>query len=187
MFRQLAERLSRLATARRCGNAESHDLERFNRAGRDFADNSRHDKCRKHPPLASATVGLTSVTSTAAESNHVIKNSPGNLYGFEVTTGAAAGFVFVANSTTAPTAGGAAIVPIKCYVVSANSTLGVSFALARWRSRLESRLCSPHRLLHEHGERDGAVLGRCEVRILVRAGGGVATEVMCNGSNWVVM
>jgi hypothetical protein len=78
-------------------------------------------------PSATTAVGITSVSSSAAESNHVIKASAGNLYGFSMTTGATAGFAFVANSTTAPTAGGAAIAPIKCYVIAANSTLGVTF------------------------------------------------------------
>lgn len=78
-------------------------------------------------PIATATAGITSVSTSAVASNRVIKNSPGNLYGFSVTTGATAGFVFVSNTTTAPTAGGAAITPVKCYVIAANSTLGVTF------------------------------------------------------------
>lgn len=76
---------------------------------------------------AASTTGLVSISSSAAESNHVIKASPGNLYGFEVATGGTAGFVFVSNTTTAPAASGAAIAPVKCYQVAANSTLGVSY------------------------------------------------------------
>jgi hypothetical protein len=76
-------------------------------------------------PQSSATYGLTSVVSTAVETGHIIKASAGNLYGFEVTTGATAGEVLVHNSTTVPSAG--AVTPIKCYQLPANNTLGVSW------------------------------------------------------------
>lgn len=79
-------------------------------------------------PSARAAAGITSVSTSAVASNLVVKNSPGNLYGFSVTTGATAGYVFVSNTTTAPTAGGAAITPVKCYTIAANSTVGVTYS-----------------------------------------------------------
>jgi hypothetical protein len=77
-------------------------------------------------PTTTAAAGITPVVSAALESNHVIKGSAGNLYAFSVTTGATAGFVLISNSTTAPTAGGAAIAPLGCYIIAANQTLGVT-------------------------------------------------------------
>lgn len=78
-------------------------------------------------PSSSATVGITPVVSSALESNHIIKASPGNLYGAKITTGAFAGWLLVANSTTAPTAGGAAIAPLSCTAVAANTSTGITF------------------------------------------------------------
>lgn len=78
-------------------------------------------------PNTAAGAGITTVKSSALESNHVIKNSAGNLYGFQVTTGATAGWVLVYNGTTAPTAGGAAVAPEKCYIIGANTTIGVAY------------------------------------------------------------
>jgi hypothetical protein len=71
-------------------------------------------------PSPSALYGLVPVASTAAETGHIVKASPGNLYSLEVTTGASAGFVMIHNSTTVPAAG--AVTPKKCYAVAANTT-----------------------------------------------------------------
>lgn len=75
---------------------------------------------------ATAGCGVAAVVSTAVETGHVIKASAGNLYGFQVTTGASAGFVMVFNSATVPAAG--AVTPVKCYRVAANSSFGVSYS-----------------------------------------------------------
>lgn len=75
--------------------------------------------------ISSATPGITSVVSSTAESSHVLKAGAGTLYGLDVTTGAAAGYVMLFNATSAPADG--AVTPIKAWVVSANSSLGVSF------------------------------------------------------------
>ncbi len=72
----------------------------------------------------STTGGITPVVSTAAESSHVFKASAGNLYGYQVTAGAAAGYVMIFNATSAPVDG--AVTPIKCVVVPANATVGVT-------------------------------------------------------------
>lgn len=77
-------------------------------------------------PTALATAGITSVVSASAESNHVLKGSAGNLYGFQVTSGASAGYVMIFNATAAP--GDGAVTPIKCYVLPANSTMGASWS-----------------------------------------------------------
>jgi len=75
-------------------------------------------------PSSATSAGVTPSASTAAESSHVFKSSPGNLYAYQVTTGAAAGFVMIFNATSAPADG--AVTPAKCVTVAANSTVGVS-------------------------------------------------------------
>lgn len=77
-------------------------------------------------PNSAAGSALTAVPSTAVETGHVIKASAGNLYGFEVTSGASAGFIMVFNSTTVPADG--AVTPVKCYVIAANATVAVQFS-----------------------------------------------------------
>jgi hypothetical protein len=76
-------------------------------------------------PTSSANVAIVPVVSTAVETGHVIKASAGNLYGLSVTTGAAAGYVMVHNSTTVPVAG--AVTPIKCEPVAANAGISLDF------------------------------------------------------------
>lgn len=71
-----------------------------------------------------ATGGITPVPSTAAESSRVFKASAGNLYAYQVTTGAAAGYVMIFNATSAPADG--AVTPVKCVAVPARATVGVS-------------------------------------------------------------
>lgn len=77
-------------------------------------------------PSALAASGIATVKSSALESNHVIKSSAGNLYGWNVTTGATPGWILLYNGTSAPTAGGAAIAPEKCIYAPANATIGSS-------------------------------------------------------------
>lgn len=74
-------------------------------------------------PGSSVVAGIAPIISAAAEANHVLKSSGGNLHGFSVTTGADAGYVLIFNATSAPSDG--AVTPVKCYQVAANSTLGV--------------------------------------------------------------
>lgn len=75
-------------------------------------------------PVAAATAGIIPVVSTAAESSHVLKASAGNLYAYQVTTGAVAGYVMIFNATSAPVDG--AVTPVKCVAVPATATVGVS-------------------------------------------------------------
>lgn len=77
-------------------------------------------------PSAETLAGITPIVSTALESNHVIKASAGNFYSGYVTTGAVAGWLLLANSATAPTAGGAAIAPLACVLAPANQTTSIS-------------------------------------------------------------
>jgi hypothetical protein len=75
-------------------------------------------------PSPSSNTGLVPVVSTAAEASKVLKASAGNLYAYQVTTGAAAGYVMLFNATSAPVDG--AVAPVKCVAVPAGATVGVS-------------------------------------------------------------
>lgn len=75
-------------------------------------------------PSPSSITGLVPVVSTAAEASKVFKASAGNLYAYQVTTGAAAGYVMIFNATSAPADG--AVTPVKCVAVPAGATVGVS-------------------------------------------------------------
>jgi hypothetical protein len=77
-------------------------------------------------PSSATSAGLTPVVSAASESSHVFKASAGNLYAYQVTTGAVAGFIMIFNATSAPADG--AVAPVKCVTVAANSTVGVSMS-----------------------------------------------------------
>lgn len=74
-------------------------------------------------PSSASGAAIVTVKSTALESNHVICAAACNLYGWSVTTGAVQGWVLLYNGTTAPTAGGAAVAPQKCFYAPANSSL----------------------------------------------------------------
>lgn len=76
-------------------------------------------------PTAAAAAGITPVTSTTTESNHVLKGSAGNLYGVCVTTGATAGFLMVFNATSAPADG--AVTPQEWIQIGTNSTQCLSY------------------------------------------------------------
>lgn len=79
-------------------------------------------------PSAAAGAGITPVVSATAESDRIVKASAGNLYGLTVTAGATAGYVLVFNSATAPANG--AVTPLFCWVLPANSSLGVDFGVS---------------------------------------------------------
>lgn len=76
-------------------------------------------------PSAAASAGITPVVTSAVANNLVLKAGAGNLYGFQVTSGASAGYVMVFNATSAPADG--AVTPIKCMALAANSTIGVDY------------------------------------------------------------
>jgi hypothetical protein len=70
-------------------------------------------------PNTSGSVSVTPVTTTG--SSLVGKASGGNLYGYHATFSATAGYVAILNAATAPAAG-AAISPIECTPIAANSS-----------------------------------------------------------------
>jgi hypothetical protein len=73
-------------------------------------------------PTAAATQGIAPVVSTALESCHVLKASPGNLYTLAVTIQATSGVLQVFNATSAPSDG--AVTPIWWIPVVSNGTFG---------------------------------------------------------------
>lgn len=70
-------------------------------------------------PTSSANQGMALVSSSAAESNKVLKASAGNLYSITITTGASAGYLMIFNATSAPIDG--AVTPAYCIPVAASS------------------------------------------------------------------
>jgi len=76
-------------------------------------------------PSASAASGIVLVRNAALNSALIIKAAAGNLYGVEVTTTGAAGYMLLLNATAVPGAG--AVVPeAHCYV-PAFGTCGLNF------------------------------------------------------------
>lgn len=73
-------------------------------------------------PSSAAAVGIAPVASGAAESNHVLKASAGNLYGLTAAIGATSGYVMLFDATSAPVDG--AVTPKYCFPVSSNGTNG---------------------------------------------------------------
>lgn len=71
-----------------------------------------------------ATNGTTGSACSAVCSNLVLKNSSGNLYSINVTTGATAGYIMFFNATSAPADG--AVTPGYCSVIAANSTFNMA-------------------------------------------------------------
>lgn len=77
-------------------------------------------------PHPNSAVGVTSVVSTAAENNRVLKATPGNLYSVYATNlTATAGFLVVLNLTASPADG--AITPLECVPLPANGSASVNY------------------------------------------------------------
>lgn len=76
-------------------------------------------------PSSSSNAGLAPVVSAAAESSHVLKASPGNLYSVSVTIGGTAGYLLMFDATSAPVDG--AVTPTQCVIVPASATVAISF------------------------------------------------------------
>lgn len=75
-------------------------------------------------PSPAVTVGNPYVKTAAVASSLVLKAGAGNFYGANVTSGASAGFVLLHDAIAAPVNG--AVTPVKCWVLPANSSVGVS-------------------------------------------------------------
>jgi hypothetical protein len=76
-------------------------------------------------PSNAAGVAITSIVSSAAESNHVFCSAACNLWGMYITTGATAGFVLTFDATTAPIDG--AVTPKHCVQVPANASVSLDY------------------------------------------------------------
>lgn len=79
-------------------------------------------------PSSAAAAGIAEIASTAAESNHVLKASAGNLYSVTVTIGATSGYLMVFNAMSAPADG--AVTPAYCVALPAtNTSLAVNWSM----------------------------------------------------------
>jgi len=77
-------------------------------------------------PTSAIAAGITPVVSAAAENNHVLKATPGNLYSiYAANLTATAGFLVVLNVTAAPADG--AITPLECAALPANGNASISY------------------------------------------------------------
>ena len=73
-------------------------------------------------PNSLAVTGVAPVsTANSSQTSLILKNSAGNLYDLNVTTGSTAGYVEVFNSSTVPSTG--TVSPALCFSLAANSTL----------------------------------------------------------------
>ena len=71
-------------------------------------------------PSSASAVGITSVVSSAAENNHVLKASAGNLYSVSATNLTSTnGYLVLLNATSAPADG--AITPLACIPLASNA------------------------------------------------------------------
>lgn len=77
-------------------------------------------------PVASNGFADTNVTSAPA-SSLIAKGTPGNFYGANLVTGAASGYFLLFDAISAPADG--AVLPVRCWSTTANSTLGVGFPI----------------------------------------------------------
>lgn len=66
--------------------------------------------------------GSTAFASTAAESSHVIKATPGSLNALTITIGATSGYVMLFNATALPSNG--AVTPAWCARIVSDGTVG---------------------------------------------------------------
>lgn len=79
------------------------------------------------PAQATTPIGIpiVSIQSATAEASHVLKASPGQLYGFSATSGASAGYVLFFDAVSAPANG--TVTPKLCYSLGATGTTGASW------------------------------------------------------------
>jgi hypothetical protein len=77
-------------------------------------------------PTSSSSFAITPGSSSALETSHVLKASPGNLYSLNVMTTAASGFLMTFNAVSVPADG--TVAPVYCIPVPAGSAVSISFA-----------------------------------------------------------
>lgn len=75
-------------------------------------------------PAQPATGYLSASATSSAASALVVRASAGNLYDWQVTAGASAGYVMIFNATSAPADG--TVAPVQCVAVAANASVGSS-------------------------------------------------------------
>lgn len=77
-------------------------------------------------PSSDSTSGITPVVSAAAENNHVLKATPGNLYSvYAVNLTSTPGYLVVLNTTASP--GDGAITPLDCAPLPASGSASINF------------------------------------------------------------
>lgn len=64
-------------------------------------------------------IAIVPLSSSVAEASHVLKASPGYLYGLSFLAGSTPGFLMTLNATTPPADG--AVEPVECVPVAANA------------------------------------------------------------------
>ena len=72
-------------------------------------------------PSASPTTALSRVFTTAAAGSLIVKASAGNLYGYNIVSGASAGYVMIFDSATVPADG--TVTPKLCLAIAANASI----------------------------------------------------------------
>jgi len=80
-------------------------------------------------PHSAASGALASSATSVVASSLILKASAGNLYGFNVVSGASAGYLLIYDSATVPADG--ATTPKRAYVIAANASMSVSFEIPR--------------------------------------------------------
>lgn len=80
-------------------------------------------------PNSLAGSAPSSAQTTAVASSLTAKTSAGNCYGFNVLSGASAGYFMLFNSTSAPADG--AVTPFKVYKMAADTSLGIHWDVPR--------------------------------------------------------
>jgi hypothetical protein len=89
-------------------------------------DRSRGDTTGQYVvevPSAAAAAGVAVNATSVAAGSLILKASAGNLYGYNVTSGASAGYVMIFNSATVPADG--AVTPARCIPLAANTGMEV--------------------------------------------------------------
>ncbi len=76
-------------------------------------------------PTGAAGQALASASTTALASSLVLKASPGNLYGFNVVTGASAGYLMIFDAISAPADG--SVTPKRVIAIAANTSVDRTF------------------------------------------------------------
>lgn len=104
----------------------------FNGSGWDRQRGDTNGTYSVPAPSAVAATGVAVSATTAAAGSLVGKASAGNLYGYNVTTGASAGYIMVFNATSAPADG--AVTPSRCIPIAANTGIEVRFPMPIYHS-----------------------------------------------------